>query len=256
MRIITLLFISLWGFSCQSSLTENTASDAEDSFPDALQKILEHHGGLEQWNKMNSLQFERINSAGNEKHSIDLKRRSDRIDGPNFKMGFDGEQYWVMADTSFQRDPIFYHNLMFYFYAMPFVLADQGIQYSEASPLRVDSTTILPGLLITFDEGIGSSPEDHYIIYYNPDTYQMEWLAYTVTYFTKEETTEYSYIRYGNWAEFNGLKLPQSMTWYRTEDGLPTEPRNTVNFTATAISESVIEPDYFAPPVGSRIYTE
>ena len=32
---------------------------------------------------------------------------------------------------------------------------------------------------MSFNDGVGSSPKDDYIIYYNPDTYQMEWLAYT-----------------------------------------------------------------------------
>jgi len=256
MRLFTVLLLALISFACQTNLSEEAKAIDYDRYPEAFQKVLEQHGGLEQWNQMSSLEFERINSAGNEKHRIDLVNRTDRIDGPDFKMGFDGEQYWVDADTSFQRDPVFYHNLMFYFYAMPFVLADEGVNYSEADPLQVDSTTTLPGVKMTFNEEVGSSPEDNYIVYYNPETYQMEWLAYTATYFSQEASDEFSYIRYDNWAEFNGLQLPQSMTWYRSAEGLPTEPRNTIHFTATKISETVLEPDYFAPPAGSSILNQ
>jgi hypothetical protein len=145
---------------------------------------------------------------------------------------------------------------MFYFYAMPFVLADTGISYSEANPLVVDSTTTLPGIKMTFGESVGSSPKDNYIVYYDPKTYQMRWLAYTATYFTQEASEAYSYIRYGSWGSFNGLQLPQSMTWYRTVEGLPTEPRNTIHFTAIQINETLLEADYFTPPAGSRIMTE
>lgn len=254
--LILFSLLILLGFACQPNNTETSTEDRNTPYPEAFQQVLRQHGGLEQWNNMHTLRFERVNSAGNEKHSIDVKKRIDRIDGPHFKMGFDGEQYWVEADTSFQRNPIFYHNLMFYFYAMPFVLADEGIRYTEAEPLVVDSTSTLPGIKMTFGESVGSSPKDNYIVYYHPQTYQMEWLAYTATYFTQEASDQFSYIRYGDWGEFNGLKLPQAMTWYRTAEGLPTEPRNTVNFTAINIGEMVLDTDYFAPLPGSKIVQE
>jgi hypothetical protein len=253
MKHITMLLLAVLFFSCQTEPTEETTSVDLSRYPEAFQKILEQHGGLAQWQKMKSLSFERVNSAGNEKHLIDLPTRLDRIDAPNFQMGFDGAQYWVKADTSFKRDPIFYHNLMFYFYAMPFVLADNGISYSEAAPLQVDSTTTLSGVKMTFGDHVGDSPKDNYIVYYHPETYQMEWLAYTATYFSQEASEKYSYIRYTDWADFNGVRLPQTLTWFRTEEGQLAGPRNNVTFTAITISEEEIATETFSAPPGSRI---
>lgn len=251
-HLLFFLFLFLI-FGCQPESTSETTPIDRSRFPENFQKVLEQHGGLAQWQKMKSLYFERVNSAGNEKTSVDLQNRMDKIEASDFKMGFDGHQYWVQADTSFKRDPIFYHNLMFYFFAMPFVLADEGVNYSEVEPLQVDSTTTLPGIKMTFGEDIGDSPKDNYIVYYHPDTYQMEWLAYTVTYYSQEESNQYSYIQYKDWTEANGVKLPQLLTWYRTEEGRPTEPRNTVNITAIRLSEEPMPSEAFAPPAGSRI---
>ena len=255
-NLLFLLFVGLFLSACQTEQAETERATAVidmDRYPESLQKVLAAHGGIEKWNEMLSLSFERVNSAGNEVHSIDLKKRRDRISASNYEMGFDGEQYWVQADTSFKRDPIFYHNLMFYFYAMPFVLADDGIQYTEVEPIVLDSVAY-PGVKMTFGSDVGSSPKDDYIIYYNPETYQMEWLAYTATYFSQEKSDRFSYIRYNDWGDFNGVVLPNALTWYRTnEAGQVTEPRNNVKFTNIKVDAAPMADGTFAAPPGARI---
>ncbi|GAB5554645.1 MAG: hypothetical protein Sapg2KO_42360 [Saprospiraceae bacterium] len=255
-NLFFLLFVGLFLSACQTEAPDTDTSAVEidmDRYPENMQKVLAAHGGIDRWNEMNSLSYERVNSAGNEVHSIDLKGRRDRIVAPDFEMGFDGSQYWVQADTSFKRDPVFYHNLMFYFYAMPFVLADEGIQYSEVEPVVLDSVSY-PGIKMTFGDDVGSSPKDDYIIYYNPDTYQMEWLAYTATYFSQKKSDKYGYIRYKDWGNFNGLVLPNSLTWYRTNDeGQVTEPRNTVQFENIKVDIAMMADGTFTAPPGAKI---
>lgn len=255
-NLLFLLFVGLFLSACQTEAPETTIEVATidmDRYPESFQKVLAAHGGLERWKEMSSLSFERVNSAGNEVHSIDLKNRRDRIIASNFEMGFDGNQYWVQADTSFKRDPVFYHNLMFYFYAMPFVLADEGIRYTEAEPVVLDSVSY-PGIKMAFGEDVGSSPKDDYIIYYNPATYQMEWLAYTATYYSQEKSNKFGYIRYNDWGDFNEVILPNSMTWYRTnEEGQVTEPRNTVQFENIKVDITPMADGTFTAPPGARI---
>ena len=118
---------------------------------------------------------------------------------------------------------------MFYFYAMPFVLADDGIIYGDIDPLEFEGTTY-PGISISYNEGVGSSSNDEYFIYYDPETYQMAWLGYTVTYFSKEVSEEVKWIRYAEWEDFEGISLPTALTWYKYENFLPSEPRNRVEF--------------------------
>lgn len=254
-HLIYLFIISLMVISCQPE--QSLVQEIDHSrFPENLVKVLEAHGGLERWSDLQGMQFERVNSAGNEVHTINLKSRLDKIEAPNFKMGYDGSKYWVEADTSFKRDPIFYHNLMFYFYAMPFVLADEGIVYTETAPLVYDSIAY-PGVKMAFNDGVGSSPKDDYIIYYNAETFQMEWLAYTATYFTQEKKSTFSYIRYPKWAETGGVVLPTSLTWYRTgEDNRPSETRNTVNFEKIQVQEEAYPDESFLAPPGARVAEE
>lgn len=210
-------------------------------------RVFDAHGGLERWQTMNSLTFELARESGSEKHFIQLKDRRDRIEGSNFTMGFDGSETWMEADTSYKGNPEFYHNLMFYFFAMPFVLADPGINYSAIQPLEFEGATY-PGIGISYEESVGTSPKDQYYLYYNPDDHQMVWLGYTVTYFSQETSDDVHWIHYSDWTEFSGLKLPVTLTWYHYEAGLPTEPRNSVKFTDVIISGESHADELFINP--------
>jgi len=249
----TLLFLALISLIMACSPQEETTKLDLDRYPESFQKVMEQHGGLAVWNAQQVLRFERVNSAGNEVHTIDLKSRQDKIESPDYALGYDGTQYWVKADTSFKRDPEFYHNLMFYFYAMPFVLADPGTYYIEKAPLEFEGKSY-PGVAVSFGDDVGSSPKDDYIVYYNPETYQMEWLGYTATFFTQERKTKFSYIRYGGWSKFNEVLLPTKLTWYRTDEaGAITEARNSVNFENIELQTSPMPEGTFAPVAGAKI---
>lgn len=215
--------------SQESAIDDNQTIASVENYPESLQKTLEAHGGLDHWRKMKRLSFEIAMEKGNEKHYIQLDDRRDRVEGSNFTMGYDGTNVWMDADTTYKGNPEFYHNLMFYFFAMPFVLADEGIIYGVADSLYFGDTSY-PGVSISYEEGVGTSSKDEYFLYYHPETYQMAWLGYTVTYFSKETSQEIKWINYNDWIEVNGLKLPSAITWYKYERDLPTEPRNQVKF--------------------------
>ncbi len=195
------------------SFTTNSNSDKlkDNSYPENVFKIFETHGGYENWESMQSLSFGISNENGVETTTTHLKTRQELIDNPNFQIGFDGHDVWLInkGDFEYKRNPRFYKGLMFYFYAMPFVLGDQGIFYSEVKPLEFEGKTY-PGILISYDNGIGDSPEDQYILYFNKDTYNMEWLSYTVTFGKNQKSKDFHFIRYDRWQDVNGLKLPKA----------------------------------------------
>ena len=244
-HIVTFVFSLLIFFSCKNEPTtpsqkETPESKISQTYPAELSKVFETHGSLETWKEMKALSYEIVRENGNEKQWIDLTTRNERIEASNFKTGYDGKNYWLEADTSYKGNPKFYHNLMFYFYAMPFVLADDGIVYSETDDLIFENQNY-PGIRISYNDGIGESPEDEYFIHYNPETYQMEWLGYTVTFYTGEKSKKVKWIRYNDWVNIEGLLLPQSLTWYNMEDDKITEPRSPRAFTNIQISKE--EPD-------------
>ena len=171
--------------------------------PVELSKVLEKHGGIATWQSMKAMQYDIIRKKGNETHYIHLWDRRDRVEANTYNLGFDGQQVWVQEKgEAYKGNAIFYHNLMFYFYAMPFVLADDGIIYKTATPLEFEGTTY-PGIHIAYQSEVGFSPEDEYFLHYDPDTYQMAWLGYTVTYYTKEKSKKIKWIRYDDWQEIN-----------------------------------------------------
>ncbi|MEL6812920.1 MAG: DUF6503 family protein, partial [Bacteroidota bacterium] len=146
----------------------------------------------------------------------------------------------------------FYHNLMFYFYAMPFVLGDDGINYTAVGSTRLDGKDYY-GVKVSYLDGVGDSSNDEYILYFDPETNVMSWLAYTVTYGKEEKSDRWSYIKYGKWNPVNGITLPKSLTWYKVEDGKPTEERSTMEFDKITLTETILDDDVFAKPDGATI---
>ncbi len=254
----TILFACLLVFSAcsnpteEATKTETMTEEVKIEYPAELVKVFDNHGGLDKWKSMKGMSYEIEKEGGNEKQTIDLQNRREMIEASNFTSGFDGKAYWVVADTSYKGNPKFYTNLMFYFYAMPFVLADEGITYSETEPIVYEGVSY-PGIRISYGDGVGISPEDEYFIHYDANTHEMAWLGYTVTYFSGEKSNKKSYIRYDDWKKFNGLKLPNSATWFKVEDGKLIGPRNTRQFKNVVVSEKAFDNATFAVPEGAKV---
>jgi len=252
MRVILWTVVAVLIVGCGGTPEQVSEAIPARTFPAELTKVFEKHGGYDLWRSMNSMSYEIVKEEGNEKQFIDLQNRRERIEAANFTSGFDGKEYWVKADTSYKGNPKFYTNLIFYFYAMPFVLSDEGIHYTEADPLEFEGQSY-PGYRISYGDGVGVSPEDEYFIHYNSETHQMEWLGYTVTYFSGKKSKKISWIRYDDWKSFNGLVLPNSLTWYKTEEGKLVEPRNTRQFTNVQVSKEGFPDDKFAKTLGAKV---
>jgi len=111
---------------------------------------------------------------------------------------------------------------MFYFYAMLFLLADDGIVYNEANSLDMGGITY-PGIKIGYEANIGDTPDDTHILYYHPEAKKMEWLAYAVTYGKDGTSSQYSFVKYNKWQEVNGLLIPEEITWCKIKNNKPIE---------------------------------
>ncbi len=195
-----------------------TEMQESKDYPKALDYIFKAHGGMDLWNSMQTLSYDMEKPEYTEHQVVDLKSRKVRIEQDKFTLGFNGEEVWVQAkDTnSYNGDARFYHNLYFYFFAMPFVLGDDGIEYEETEPLKIDGHSY-PGVKITYKDGVGDSSKDNYFLYYNPTTYQAEWLGYTVTYFDGKPSQEIHYLNFTDWKKSDGVLLPETLTWYNID---------------------------------------
>lgn len=217
-------------------------------YPEALQKVFTAHGGLLAWKSKKSLVYEMPKPDNREIHTTNLYSRKDRIDSPDFSMGFDGKDVWLLdKNGTYKGDAVFYHNLMFYFYAMPFVVADNGIVYGDTEDLVFEGRNY-PGIRISYNEGVGTSPKDEYFVHYDPETYQMAWLGYTVTYRSGEKSDNVKWIRYNDWMEVDDVVLPKSMTWHAYEGKEIKAAKSAVPFENVVLNDTAKPDAFFAKP--------
>ncbi|MCL6265366.1 DUF6503 family protein [Flagellimonas myxillae] len=256
MKKTTILALILIIASCKPESKKEESKTIEPTvetrqvrnYPKLLADIFTAHGGLDAWKSQRTLTFELPMEDAKEKHTIDLRSRKDRVDTEQISMGSDGKAVWLMdTEGQYKGDAVFYHNLMFYFYAMPFVLADDGIVYHETENL-VYAEKSYPGIRIAYETGVGTSPKDEYFIHVDPETGKMAWLGYTVTYRTGESSDNVKWIRYDNWQTVEDLVLPKSITWYNYEGPKILDARSTVNFENVALSKDAKSGEFYAKP--------
>ncbi|MEM9076883.1 MAG: DUF6503 family protein [Bacteroidota bacterium] len=260
MKKITIAVLAIVVFACKPSakkeeVTEQAVETVEmvkPNYPEALGKVIEKHGGLDVWKQQRTLVYALQKPDFREVHTIDLYSRKDRIDTEIFSMGFDGENAWLLdADKKYTGNAGFYHNLIFYFYAMPFVLADSGIVYTDTEDLVFEGKSY-PGIEISYESGVGASSKDQYYIHYDPDTYQMAWLGYTVTYRSGEVSDNVKWIRYDDWTTVDGLVLPNSISWHKYEGRNLLEPANTLPFESASLSKEAKDAGFYEKPEGGE----
>ncbi|WP_420319842.1 DUF6503 family protein [Flagellimonas sp.] len=254
-KLIIVLFV-FTVFACKDNPQKEVVSKEAEiqevtstkSYPEALENVFAAHGGLKNWKSQRTLSYEIPKTNLSELHTVDLWTRKDRVDTEKFSMGSNGEKVWLLdAGENYKGDAVFYHNLMFYFYAMPFVLADDGINYGETNALVYDEKSY-PGIRISYNSGVGTSPKDEYFIHFDPQTHKMAWLGYTVTYRTGEVSDNVKWIRYDDWQEIDGLTLPKSITWHNYEGKQILDARSTVNFENVTLSKTAKPDGYYAKP--------
>ncbi|MBD0778709.1 hypothetical protein HPE56_12980 [Maribacter sp. ANRC-HE7] len=250
---VTLILLVLF-FSCkekpkevQSDVTkipEKHVSTEENEYPEALDKVFDAHGGLQNWRGKRTLEFEIPKPDAREWHTVDLYSRKDKIALPDATLGYDGENVWLLDEAkTYKGNAALYHNLMFYFYTMPYVFADKNINYKKAEDLVFEGKSY-PGVHMSYNDGVGASSKDEYYLHYDPETYQMAWLGYTFTYGSDEPSDDVRWIRYEDWMRVSDMVLPKSITWYAYEGRMIKAPKRTVSFENVTVSEKA-KPDGF-----------
>ncbi len=257
MRYIYLFLTLIWLFSCKPSEPEfqEVAGD-EIVYPESIQKMFMTHGGLDTWNTMASLSYHVTRGERKEIHTIDLNNRKVLINGDGYDIGFNGIQAWISPDKSAWPDarPRFYHNLIFYFHSLVFLVADPGINFNDKGVQEIDGKALIE-VSVTYKEKVGDSPEDEYILFIDADTYRLEHILYTVTYFTGEKRKDYNGLKFTSWKEVDGLLIPEEFKGYKAEGGMLTEERYVASFSDMQFSTEGPDQSIFEVPEISVIDT-
>lgn len=267
---IILISISILVVSCQPQATtqeESHSPPEEERFvpanvPASLERTWEAHGGLDPWYTYQTLEYDLEVVRGEEgegamQHSvIDLKSRRERITYDEYEIGYDGQDFWYMADSipAEHPEPRFYINLQFYFFALPFVLADPGITYEDLGKRPFDGKDY-DVVKVGYKEGVGEAPEDQYLLYLDPDTHRLHLLLYSVTYFNAENATRYNAAIYEDWQEVYDLWVPRKMTSHQwdAEAEQIGEVRYIKTFSDVRFSTEAPAAELFHKPEGAEV---
>ena len=245
--------------SCQSGedkATEATLahSTGTKAYPAYFQDVLQAHGGLEQWQKLGTMQYQLTTKGNTETHIIDLKNRKDLVKADNYTIGHDGEQVWVSPNKAAfpGKSALFYHNLYFYFFSIPFVLADPGASYEQLPDTELQGKRFKT-IGVSFGEGVGAAPEDRYRLLINPETNRLEWLLYTVTFFDGKPSDKFNALKYEEYQEHKWLVLPRKLVGYEYEDGQIGDVRYSVTIDDLQLKEERPDQEQFKKPEQAEV---
>ena len=232
-----------------------------------LWSAMEAHGGLENWysNGYFSMRFnyQPLDGKGirDSYQTIDTwsnKARHHSITDPSNSYGWDGKEAWVKAkdSTSFAYDTQFWALTPLYFSGQPFVLDGEGVNL-ELLPEVEFRGALQKVIKATYDAGVGSAPDDYYILYINAKTNLLEAFKYIVSYpeyfpnggHAPEKTT----VVQGT-TKVDGIILATAFKTYWSAEGKDGIGEYITNIEVSDIGFSpTVEENFFTKPEGSRV---
>lgn len=245
MNLKSFLFAALLGLSFCTS----PEKDIPPTNPD-FEKVLDAHGDWNKWIQAKAFSFTMFHETNmtQENHFFNLESRKGRIDGQNFQIGFDGEKIWISPNReAFGGSSVrFYHNLYFYFFSIPYIFTDPGVQVEKIENRTLNGHSYKT-LMASFDEGTGDSPKDIYYMLINPETNRLEWLLYKVTFFDPTNQS-FNALKYEDYRDAGGLVFPRILTGYTLAGDSTTTIRYQVSFGDVILQEEEFDSEIFEMP--------
>lgn len=247
--VLMTVFVSVLGLSAAWA---DTAGEAQ------LQKTLAAHGGLEHWKATRSLAYtmkgfpltELI--ARENRSTVDLVTRKNRIDGPGYTVGFNGTDAWSLPGPKSSGLPSRFVTLgSFYFVGIPFVLADEGVEVNDGGTKTYNGKRYRV-LDVGFKPGVGHSAEDNYQIYIDPQTERVALIHHNVTELY-EKSVRVTWV-YNDYSQVGPLFLPSRLTFFQGFSETQDESQGK-SYTVTNYEASRSQPDasLYTPPAGASI---
>lgn len=197
--------------------------------------MIEAHGGMERWTSAPTVswedEFRRGDAESGQPSRVTVEQGSRRayIDYPGSEqsMAWDGEKAWSV-DWSSPAPPRFVALLDYHFLNLPWLARDPGVNLSRPGEARLwavpDDPTVYRTVKITYDEGVGDTPDDYYMLYIDPETDLLKANEYIVTYEALlpegVEHTPPHLLVYDEYETVASLVVPSHYTIYEEgEDG-------------------------------------
>lgn len=191
-----------------------------------LAQAIDAHGGLRRWLEAGNVSFffdyRSLTDASrrmNTHQRVDLwsSRAVHESRQGEVRFGWDGQAAWIEPNANaFPLPARFWALTPYYFVAMPFVLADPGANFELLPDEELDGQRHRV-VKVTYDAGIGDSPDDYYIVYLNADSHRVAGLRYIVSYpgfFEPGEHSPEKLMRYTDVRSVQGLLVAHRYDTY------------------------------------------
>jgi hypothetical protein len=167
---------------------------------------------------------------------------------------YDGERAWISPASVTVPRARFHLQTWPYFLAAPFKLQDPGTHLEPTGRHPLDGTPCETARL-TFDPGVGDSPDDWYFVYEDPETGRLAAMGYIVTYggvTVEEAEAEPHAIVYHDYVTIDGVTLSRRWLFHHWSEALG--PYGDPIGEATLRNIRFVEPDEraFAVPAGVK----
>lgn len=222
------LFIATLVVAVLASYSTGTRAQSADAAR-IVDRMIEAHGGMEPWNEAPSATFTdewgRPGADGGRMSIVQVEqgRRRAVLEFPemNATIGWDGEKAWSVNWEG--GPPRFLALLNYYFVCLPWLVKDPGVVLHEPTTRVLwDDPTEYIAVEVTYEPGVGDTPDDYYILFIHPDTWMLHGCEYIVTYPTlvpegMEHTPPHILI-YDARATVDGLTVPTHFTIYNKSE--------------------------------------
>ncbi len=166
---------------------------------------------------------------------------------------FDGKSAWVSPARSILESARFHLLTWPYFAALPMKLRDPGTHLAALGERTLRGRRRIAARL-TFDPGVGDTPDDWYVLYCDPTSGRLAAAAYIVTYgkTASAAAKEPHAITYEDYVALDGVQIATSWRfWHWSEEkGVHGEPIGAGALTDLRFVQP--GPDAFVRPPGAR----
>ena len=227
-------------------------------------EAIEAHGGLTRWYANGPLRFRYAYERLDGRPPLDTRQvvdpwssraRHATMPDSSAQFGWTGERAWALPDTAgLPVNARFWALTPYYFVAMPFVLADPGVNLERAGRMDVEGRTY-DLVRATFDAGTGDAPDDYYYLLLDPETRRVGGVRYAVSYpgfFPEGGQAPERLMLYDGAQTANGITLQEGFRSFLWAGDGPGEPAAEGAVTDVAFVPEA--PDsLFAMPAGAMV---
>ena len=220
-----LVFLSLALITTLAYSTPAPEGTPPTTGQEVVERMIEAHGGLAKWRSAPTVSFEAAllppgaDSPLVHRVTVEQGARRAYLDFPEVgaQISWDGEKAWS-ENWKGPFPPRFFALLSYYFMNLPWLAADPGVSLSEPGTARLwDDPTEYITVKMTFEPGVGDTPEDYYLLHIDPTSNRLRAAELTVTYaavLPPDVDVMTEVIVYEEFATVDGLTVPTKCSIY------------------------------------------